>query len=166
MSRWLINGKTHLVLKWENSCGSWRSWLWMERMAGCHQLQYRSLLILVHHVWCCCRGSHGCKTRSLAGSALVGGMLLGLIEGMGLLMNNFMSRQYRPVDPREEQQAMQMPEDSASLGQQQEGGLLKGIFSWKKSKCAFFIQFEKPWIDCKVVCIVVRLAATQHFNMQ
>ena len=67
---------------------------------------------------------------------------------------------------REEQQAMQMPEDSASLGQQQEGGLLKGIFSWKKSKCAFFIQFEKPWIDCEVVCIVVRLAATQHFNMQ
>ena len=104
--------------------------------------------------------------KSIAGSALVGGMLLGLIEGMGLLMNNFMSRQYRPVDPREEQQAMQMPEDPASLGQQQEGGLLKGIFSWKKSKCAFFIQFEKPWIDCKVVCIVVRLAATQHFNMQ
>ena len=104
--------------------------------------------------------------KSIAGSALVGGMLLGLIEGMGLLMNNFMSRQYRPVDPRGEQQAMQMPEDSASLGQQQEGGLLKGIFSWKKSKCAFFIQFEKPWIDCKVVCIVVRLAATQHFNMQ
>ena len=104
--------------------------------------------------------------KSIAGSALVGGMLLGLIEGMGLLMNNFMSQQYRPVDPREEQQAMQMPEDSASLGQQQEGGLLKGIFSWEKSKCAFFIQFEKPWIDCKVVCIVVRLAATQHFNMQ
>ena len=38
--------------------------------------------------------------KSIAGSALVGGMLLGLIEGMGLLMNNFMSRQYRPVDPR------------------------------------------------------------------
>ena len=101
--------------------------------------------------------------KSIAGSALVGGMLLGL---MGLLMNNFMSRQYRPVDPREEQQAMQMPEDSASLGQQQEGGLLKEIFSRKKSKCAFFIQFEKPWIDCEVVCIVIRLAATQHFNMQ
>ena len=34
------------------------------------------------------------------GSAVVGGMLLGLIEGMGLLMNNFMSQQFRPVDPR------------------------------------------------------------------
>ena len=104
--------------------------------------------------------------KSIAGSALVGGMLLGLIEGMGLLMNNFMSQQYRPVDPREEQQAIQKPEDPASLGRQQEGGLLEGIFSWRKSKCAFFIQFEKPWIDCEVVCIVVRLAATQHFNMQ
>ena len=59
-------------------------------------------------------------------------MLLGLIEGMGLLMNNFMSQQYRPVDPRcetpifcptcdyallstRDEQAMQMPEDPASL---------------------------------------------------
>ena len=75
--------------------------------------------------------------KSIAGSALVGGMLLGLIEGMGLLMNNFMSRQYRPVDPRGEQQAMQMPEDSASLGQQQEGGLLEGIFSWKSQSAHF-----------------------------
>ena len=63
---------------------------------------------------------------------MVGGMLLGMIEGMGLLMNNFMSQQFRPVDPRcefnlpeyfghdechlrEEQQAMQMPEDPAAL---------------------------------------------------
>jgi len=67
--------------------------------------------------------------KSMVGSAVVGGMLLGMIEGMGLLMNNFMSQQFRPVDPREEQQAMQMPEDPAALGQQQEGGLLKGIFS-------------------------------------
>jgi len=67
--------------------------------------------------------------KSMVGSAVVGGMLLGLIEGMGLLMNNFMSQQFRPVDPRDEQ-AMQMPEDPVSLGeQQQEGGLLKGIFS-------------------------------------
>merc|ERR1712107_403337 len=64
-----------------------------------------------------------------AAGAVVGGMLLGMIEGMGLLMNNFMSQQFRPVDPREEQQAVQMPEDPAALGQQQEGGLLKGIFS-------------------------------------
>ena len=39
-------------------------------------------------------------------------------------------------------------------------------FSVGKVKVRIFIQFEKPWIDCKVVCIVVRLAATQHFNMQ
>merc|ERR1711934_1037665 len=58
--------------------------------------------------------------KSMVGSAVVG--------GMGLLMNNFMSQQFRPVDPRDEQ-AMQMPEDPASLGEQQEGGLLKGIFS-------------------------------------
>merc|ERR1712080_424710 len=67
--------------------------------------------------------------KSMVGSAVVGGMLLGMIEGMGLLMNNFMSQQFRRVDPREEQQDMQMPEDPAALGQQQEGGLLKGIFS-------------------------------------
>merc|ERR1712241_1387841 len=54
--------------------------------------------------------------KSMVGSAVVGGMLLGLIEGMGLLMNNFMSQQFRPVDPREEQQAMQMPEGSSCTG--------------------------------------------------
>ena len=59
-------------------------------------------------------------------------MLLGMIEGMGLLMNNFMSQQFRPVDPRcetsmfcsscdyaplstRDEQAMQMPEDPAAL---------------------------------------------------
>ena len=41
------------------------------------------------------------------GSAVVGGMLLGLIEGMGLLMNNFMSQQFRPQDPR----MQEMPEE-------------------------------------------------------
>ena len=34
-------------------------------------------------------------------------MLLGLIEGMGLLMNNFMSQQFRPQDPR----MQEMPEE-------------------------------------------------------
>ena len=33
---------------------------------------------------------------------------------------------------------MQMPEDSASLGQQQEGGLLGGEFSVGKSQSAHF----------------------------
>ena len=47
--------------------------------------------------------------------------------------------------------------------QQQEGGLLKGIFSWKNAECNSFIQFKKPCIDCKIARIVVRLAARQHF---
>ena len=122
-------------------------------------------------------------------------------------MNNFMSQQYRPVDPRWATECLfvllfailviilcitgrssrpcrclrirppwwihlnfatfsNLVDLVPLQGQQQEGGLLKGIFSWKTSKCAFFIQFEKPWIDYKIVCIVVRLAATQHFKMQ
>ena len=63
--------------------------------------------------------------KSMAGSALVGGVLLGLIEGMGILMNNFAGQAYRPVDPRMEQQ------DPSVLGQPpqgEEGGVLKGIF--------------------------------------
>jgi len=64
--------------------------------------------------------------KSMAGSAVVGGVLLGLIEGMGILMNSFMNSQFRNPDPRMQQE---MPDDPASLGQQEEGGgLLKGIF--------------------------------------
>jgi len=64
--------------------------------------------------------------KSMAGSALIGGMLLGLIEGMGILMNNMMSQQFRPQDPRDMPQ--EPPEDPSALGSQQEGGMLKGIF--------------------------------------
>ena len=63
--------------------------------------------------------------KSMVGSAVVGGILLGLIEGMGILMSNFASQAYRPMDPR------MAPEDPGVLGEQQgeeEGGLLKGMF--------------------------------------
>ena len=51
--------------------------------------------------------------KSMAGSALVGAVLLGLIEGMGILLNNYASQQYRPVDPR------MVPEDPNVLDAQQ-----------------------------------------------
>ena len=63
--------------------------------------------------------------KSMAGSALVGGILLGLIEGMGILMNNMASQQFRPVDPKMEQP------DPSGLGpppEEGDGGMLKGFF--------------------------------------
>ena len=60
-------------------------------------------------------------TKSMIGSAIVGGVLLGLIEGMGIMMNSFMSQQFRPQDPR------MAPQDPAALntglepGQEDEG---------------------------------------------
>jgi len=53
-------------------------------------------------------------TRTMVGSAVVGGVLLALIEGMGILMNSFASQQFRPMDPRE------APQDPGDLGQQQQ----------------------------------------------
>ena len=50
----------------------------------------------------------------MVGSAVVGGVLLALIEGMGILMNSFASQQFRPMDPRE------APQDPGDLGQQQQ----------------------------------------------
>ncbi len=47
----------------------------------------------------------------MAGSALVGAVLLGLIEGLGIMMNRYTAEQYRPVDPRN------MPQDPSQLGQ-------------------------------------------------
>ena len=60
---------------------------------------------------------HGPK--QMVGSAIVGGVLLGLIEGLGIMMNHFASQSFRPVDPRT------MPEDPASLPDQGQG---KGLF--------------------------------------
>merc|ERR1712037_28 len=64
------------------------------------------------------------------------------------------------VDPRDEQ-AMQMPEDPAS-GRAAGRGSAEGDFQLKTCSSSF-IQFEKPCIDCRTACIVVRLAAGQHF---
>ncbi len=48
----------------------------------------------------------------MAGSAVVGAVLLGLIEGMGLMMNRYAAEAFRPQDPRNE-----VPQDPAALGQ-------------------------------------------------
>jgi import inner membrane translocase subunit TIM17 len=48
--------------------------------------------------------------KQMVGSAIVGGVLLGLIEGMGILLNRMMSEQFRPVDPRN------APQDPYQLG--------------------------------------------------
>jgi import inner membrane translocase subunit TIM17 len=60
--------------------------------------------------------------RQMAGSAVVGGVLLGLIEGMGILLNHIGSSQFRPVDPR------MVPEDPQGLDQAQDQGQNKGLF--------------------------------------
>jgi len=62
-------------------------------------------------------------TRTMVGSAVVGGVLLALIEGMGILMNSFASQQFRPMDPRE------APQDPGDLGQQQQA---EGEGGWGK----------------------------------
>ena len=49
--------------------------------------------------------------KHMIGSAIVGGVLLGLIEGMGIMLNRFMSEQFRPVDPRNAP-----PQDPSQLG--------------------------------------------------
>jgi import inner membrane translocase subunit TIM17 len=46
----------------------------------------------------------------MLGSAIVGGVLLALIEGVGIMMNRMASEQYRPQDPRD------APQDPAALG--------------------------------------------------
>jgi len=61
---------------------------------------------------------HGPK--QMLGSAVVGGVLLGLIEGLGIMMNHFGSTQFRPVDPR------MVPEDPAAL--EQAPSESKGLF--------------------------------------
>ena len=63
--------------------------------------------------------------KTMAGSALVGGVLLGLIEGMGILMNNFAGQQFRPQDPRAE---MQDPSVLGGAEGQEDTGMLKGLF--------------------------------------
>lgn len=52
----------------------------------------------------------------MVGSAAIGGVLLGLIEGMSYMLNRYMGEAFRPVDPRD------MPQDPAALGEAPAGG--------------------------------------------
>ena len=48
--------------------------------------------------------------KGMLASAVVGGVLLGMIEGIGILMNRFSSQMYRMPDP------MSAPQDPSQLG--------------------------------------------------
>ena len=48
---------------------------------------------------------------TMLGSAAIGGILLGLIEGMGIMLNKFAAEQFRPIDPRD------APQDPSQLGE-------------------------------------------------
>ena len=48
----------------------------------------------------------------MVGSAVVGGVLLALIEGVGIMMNKMASEQFRNVDPTQQM----APQDPAALG--------------------------------------------------
>ena len=45
----------------------------------------------------------------MVGSAVVGAVLLGLIEGIGIMINKYAAEQFRPMDPRE------APQDPSQL---------------------------------------------------
>ena len=46
----------------------------------------------------------------MASGAIIGGILLGMIEGLGILMNKWQAESFRPVDPR------LAPQDPSLLG--------------------------------------------------
>lgn len=46
----------------------------------------------------------------MVGNAVVGAVLLGMIEGIGIMFNRFGAESFRPVDPRE------APQDPQALG--------------------------------------------------
>lgn len=50
--------------------------------------------------------------KHMVGSAVVGGVLLALIEGVGIMMNRMASEQFRNVDPTQQM----APQDPAALG--------------------------------------------------
>ncbi len=53
----------------------------------------------------------------MVGSAVVGAVLLGLIEGLGIMMNRMASESFRPVDPRQApQDPQQLDQAAASKG--------------------------------------------------
>ena len=47
---------------------------------------------------------------AMASGAIIGGILLGMIEGLGILMNKWQAESFRPVDPR------LAPQDPSLLG--------------------------------------------------
>ena len=49
---------------------------------------------------------------AMATSAVVGGILLGMIEGLGIMMNKWQAESFRPIDPR----MQQAPQDPSLLG--------------------------------------------------
>ena len=58
--------------------------------------------------------------KQMVGSAVVGGVILGLLEGLGAVMNHFAAQPFRPVEPRT------MPGDPACLPDQGRGRRLFG----------------------------------------
>ena len=65
---------------------------------------------------------------AMATSAVVGGILLGMIEGLGILMNKWQSESFRPVDPR------LAPQDPSLLGPDPSGNK---SFQWKNNRFFF-----------------------------
>ena len=61
----------------------------------------------------------------MATSALVGGILLGMIEGLGIMMNKWQAESFRPIDPR----MQQAPQDPSLLGPDPSGN--KSFSMWK-----------------------------------
>jgi len=54
--------------------------------------------------------------KQMLGSAIVGGVLLGLIEGLGIMMNNFAAQQFRPQDPLDAPQDPSILEENTGSG--------------------------------------------------
>jgi len=53
--------------------------------------------------------------KAMIGSGIVGGVLLGLIEGASYMLNRYMAQEFRPADP------MSAPQDPAALDQNDPG---------------------------------------------
>ena len=74
---------------------------------------------------------------AMATSAVVGGILLGMIEGLGILMNKWQSESFRPVDPR------LAPQDPSLLGPDPSGNK---SFQWKNNRIFFSINSYKSFL--------------------
>jgi len=54
-------------------------------------------------------------TGAMVGSAIIGGVLLAMIEGVGILFNRFTAEQFKPISPQMEE-AAQMAKEMGSNG--------------------------------------------------